>query len=199
MRKVSGLWLAAVLCPILSLTACSSDSSPAAGSGGGGGSGGGVGSGGAVASDATVTITSPADNSTLSVADLDDGTDYNLLFTTTHFTLADVGMCAGMPTPCGHAQVFMDGMDCNNQGDPTTTPPEKATPFSAEGISPLGLGFDYCIKGVTGTHSIMVELHNDDATDSVYKDKTSGKSVTDTINITIDDSAGSAAGAGGAP
>ena len=121
--------------------------------------------------DPTIKITKPSNGATLATTDLTDGTDYDVAFTYTNFTLKDPGACAGAAS-CGHVHLLIDGSDC--------TPPGE--PYNAAGSSsPITAGFDYCKSGIPGTHKITLELHNDDHSPV----KVGGNTVSDSVTVTV--------------
>lgn len=119
----------------------------------------------------TIKIDKPTTGTTLAVSDLTDGTDYDVDFTITNFTLKDPGTCAGA-TNCGHLHLLVDGANCNAPG----------TPYNAAATSsPATAGFDYCKSGIPGSHVISLEIHNDDHSPF----KVGGQTVSDQVTVTV--------------
>jgi plastocyanin len=107
--------------------------------------------------DPTLTINAPANGD--SVGYDANSTDVNVTFTVTNVTLKDPGTCGATPH-CGHVELFIDGMNCNDHSDPT-----KPHPYNtAASMSPTTAGLDYCpnFPAVDGQHVLRAELHNDD-------------------------------------
>ncbi len=147
------------------VTACSS-SSPSASS-----SSSTSGTDASTSSTPTITITSPANNGTLTLTSKLG----NIAFTTTDFTLMAPGTC---PTndndtpPCGHVHVLIDGTACN---DTTSGAPYNNT---ANG-SPASANFGLC-PTTDGPHTVVLELHNDDHTPYLVN----GQTVSATVTLT---------------
>lgn len=144
------------------LAGCSSSSSPAASDGGaaGGDSGSGGGNG-------TVKISSPAAGSTNAM----NNGSIDVAFAITNFTLKAPGSC-GTATNCGHIHVLIDGTACNDTGG--------GLPYNvAATASPAQPNFHLC-PTAAGSHTVTLELHNDDH--SPYQ--VNGATVSDQVAIT---------------
>jgi hypothetical protein len=139
------------------LAACSSSSATPAGT-----SDSGTG-----AATATIAITAPANNATITLAA--DKTS-PITFTTTNFTLMAPGTCNGAAN-CGHVHVLIDGSACNDPSGPPYNVAANASPGQAN--------FGFC-KTPDGAHTIVLELHNDDH--SPYQ--VNGQTVSATISVT---------------
>jgi hypothetical protein len=147
---------------IAALAACSSSSTAA--------STGTADSGPAAGSNPTITITSPANNGTLTLAADKTG---DIVFTTTNFTLKAPGTCAGAAL-CGHVHVLIDGTACN---DTAGSPPP---PYNiAANASPAAANFGFC-PTADGAHTVVLELHNDDHSPF----QVNGQTVSATVAIT---------------
>ena len=118
----------------------------------------------------TLQITSPATGTAVTPT----GTDHSVpvAFSVTNFTLKAAGTCSGAAN-CGHVHMVVDGATCN---DPTALGPYNNDGFA----SPIPINLSKC-PAVTGAHTVVAELHNDDH--SFYKDQT-GSHVTSSITIT---------------
>jgi hypothetical protein len=120
--------------------------------------------------DGTITITSPANNATVT-ADA-NSPDVNISFTVANFTLKAPGSCKGMSN-CGHVHLTVDGTACNDPSAPGA--------YNNDGFaSPISVGLDYC-AAISGTHVVEAQLHNDDH--STYSDP-AGTPVVSDITIT---------------
>ena len=95
----------------------------------------------------SVSVTSPANNSTVNLP-------ANKLVSvnfTTNFTLKAPGTCADQDT-CGHVYLLIDNTDCN----------QPNLPYNSLAISsPAEADFSKC-QMTTGMHTILLELHHND-------------------------------------
>jgi hypothetical protein len=121
----------------------------------------------------SIKITKPANNTTMAITDLTDGTDLDVSYTVTNFDLKAPGTC-GTEKACGHIHVYVNGDACNATG----------LPANAEDITnPITAGIDYCKTGVVaGNYVVKLELHDD--THALVKDST-GNGISDQINVML--------------
>jgi hypothetical protein len=134
-------------------------------------------------SSATITITSPTAGASVDYSVMN--TDVDVSFTVTGLTLKDPGTCAGA-AGCGFVAVFVDGTTCNNVEDPKNPQPYNGTASS----SPTTAGLDYCptFPALSASHTLSLELHNDDGTPLLGADgKVISASVMFTTNQVADD------------
>jgi hypothetical protein len=103
----------------------------------------------------SVTITSPTNGDTVSIA---NSTDVPVTFSVENFMLEAPGACGAVSTNCGHIHLLVDVTACNAPGMPynsdfptvgSSTSPATATAHLAT-----------CATA-TGMHTITIELHND--------------------------------------
>ncbi|MEO8799823.1 MAG: hypothetical protein ABI551_18150 [Polyangiaceae bacterium] len=116
---------------------------------------------------ATLHITSPTANATIT---LDTGNTMPISFTTTSFTLMAPNTCKGK-TNCGHVHVLIDDDACNDSAG--------GLPYNvAANASPATANLSFC-PSADGDHQITLELHNDDHSPYLVD----GKVVAQTIMI----------------
>lgn len=149
---------------VAALAACSSSSSSPASTSTGGDSG-------TSTTAASITITAPTDNGTLTLASKIG----NITYTTTGFTLMAPGTCPSNDNdtpPCGHVHVLIDGTACNDTA--------SGAPYNiASNGSPAAANFGLC-PTADGPHTIVLELHNDDHTPY----QINGQTVSATVKVT---------------
>lgn len=143
------------------LAGCSSSSSPATTDGGASGDSGSGGGNG------TIKISSPTAGSSVAM----NNGSIDVAFAITNFTLKAPGSC-GSTTNCGHVHVLIDGSSCNDTAG--------GVPYNvAATSSPAQPNFHLC-PTAAGSHTITLELHNDDH--SPYQ--VNGATVSDQVAIT---------------
>jgi hypothetical protein len=125
-----------------------------------------------------VTITSPADMSTIGPdAVSTDHPELQVFFKVAHFAL----MPAATPVKtcplgaCGHVHINVDGKDCNDVA--------KAAPYNVQGIaSPLDVELSLCKHGVAAAHIVTASLHN---TDHSVVENAAGDTIENSVTITV--------------
>ena len=110
-------------------------------------------------------IDSPANNATVNLpANKQIAVNFS-----TNYTLKAKGACAGLEH-CGHIYVLVDNTNCN----------QPKLPYNTIAVaSPVQVDLGLCMVP-TGTHTITLELHNDD--ESAVRSLV-GSPVTDSVTI----------------
>ena len=128
----------------------------------------GCGTGGIPAVIPTLSIDSPSNNSTVNLpANKQIAINFG-----TNYTLKAPGTCAGLEH-CGHVYVLVDSTSCNL--------PNMA--FNALAVaSPVQADLSRCTTAATGSHSVTLELRNDDAS---FVTNVLGSPVTASATITV--------------
>jgi hypothetical protein len=103
----------------------------------------------------SVTITSPTNGGTVSIA---SSTDVPVMFSVENFMLKAPGGCGSININCGHVHVLVDATACNGPG----LPYNSDFPSSGSATSPATATahLSTCTTAA-GMHTITIELHND--------------------------------------
>jgi hypothetical protein len=118
----------------------------------------------------TITISEPTANATVTMA---AGNTVPVSFMVTNFLLKAPGTCLATDGACGHVHVKVDANACNN------TAAQK--PYNNAGFaSPINANLSFCTMPA-GSHTISLELHNNDHTPVL--DPTSGLVISASVGI----------------
>jgi hypothetical protein len=101
----------------------------------------------------TIAISAPMANATVTMA---AGQTVPVTFSVSNFVLKAPGTCVAADGACGHVHVRVDGMACNNVA---ANKPYNNACWS----SPIDAILSFC-PTAAGTHTIVLELHNNDHT-----------------------------------